>query len=130
MEVFSFTLKVVPPLIKSILALAQVGMDEVAMCVMHQANKFILEHLRKKLGIPKDKYIIDMEQFGNTSSASVPLAMCHQLADFYTKTPRKTLMAGFGVGWSWGAMIMDILPEVIFELVEMPDDIVPLSLKQ
>lgn len=128
--VFSFTLKVVAPLVQSVLKLARVQLDDIDMCVMHQANKFILEHLRKKLNIPQEKYIIDMEQFGNTSSASIPLAMCHQLTDFYTKTPKKTLMAGFGVGWSWGALIMDILPEVLFEVVEMPSDIVPLSLKQ
>lgn len=128
--IFSFTLKVVPALIQSLLELAQVNMNDVDMCVMHQANKFILEHLRKKIDIPPEKYLIDMKDFGNTSSASIPLAMCNKLGDFFMKTPRKTIMAGFGVGWSWGAIIADVQMQVQPEVIEMPDDVEPLPLKQ
>ncbi|PTA50804.1 ketoacyl-ACP synthase III [Shewanella morhuae] len=128
--VFSFTLKVVPKLVKDALLLAQLEVDDLDMVVMHQANHFILEHLRKKVKVPGDKYLIDMKDFGNTSSASVPLAICHQLSDFFTKETKKVMLGGFGVGWSWGAIITDIGPIVAPEIIEINDDFEALSLIQ
>lgn len=127
--VFSFTLNVVPPMINQVLNLAQVKLDDIDMFVMHQANKFILEHLRKKAGIAAEKYLIDMQDFGNTSSASVPLAICHQLPDFFGDKRKKILLSGFGVGWSWGSIITDV-GAISPELVEMPKETQPLLLEQ
>lgn len=127
--VFSFTLKVVPKLIKDTLALANIDKEQLDMVVMHQANAFILEHLRKKAKIDKDKYLIDMKDFGNTSSATVPLAICHKLSEFFAE-PKKTLLAGFGVGWSWGAIIADIQLQAPAELCTIEDDFTPLALRQ
>lgn len=128
--VFSFTLKVVPKLISDALKLASLNINDVDMFVMHQANHFILEHLRKKAGIAPEKYIIDMEEFGNTSSASVPLAICHQLSNFFATSSKKIMLGGFGVGWSWGAIITDIGPIVSPKIIEIADDFKPLSLEQ
>ncbi|MCL2913064.1 ketoacyl-ACP synthase III [Shewanella corallii] len=128
-EVFSFTLKVVPKLVKETLALANITADDLDMCVMHQANAFILEHLRKKAKIDKEKYLIDMADFGNTSSASVPLAICHKLTDFFDGEPKKVLLGGFGVGWSWGAIVADI-GKMPAGIVEIADDFPPLQLAQ
>ena len=129
--VFSFTLKVVPKLIKDTLALADIHADDIDMVVMHQANKFILEHLRKKAKIPEHKYLIDMQDFGNTSSASVPLAICHKLSSYFEDNEsKKVMLGGFGVGWSWGCIVTDMLPSVAPELIEIPDDFEPLSLEQ
>ncbi len=128
--VFSFTLKVVPKLVSDVLRVANIDISELDMVVMHQANKFILEHLRKKAKIAESKYVIDLEQFGNTSSASVPLAICHQLSEFVSTDQRKLLLGGFGVGWSWGAIITDIGPIVAPGIVEIPDDFQPLALVQ
>lgn len=128
--VFSFTLKVVPQLVKDTLRLANLMVDELDMVVMHQANQFILEHLRKKSKIQGDKYLIDMKDFGNTSSASVPLAICHKLQHFFDNQTKKVMLGGFGVGWSWGAIITDIGPIVSPELIEIEDDFEPLSLVQ
>lgn len=128
--VFSFTLKVVPQLVKDALKLANLTVEELDMVVMHQANQFILEHLRKKSKIQEDKYLIDMKDFGNTSSASVPLAICHQLQHFFDNQTQKVLLGGFGVGWSWGAIITDIGPIVSPEIVEIKDDFIPLALVQ
>jgi len=128
--VFSFTLKVVPKLIKDVLALASIEKDDLDMVVMHQANKFILEHLRKKAKFSKEKYLIDMKDFGNTSSASVPLAICHQLSDFFDHEPQKMLLGGFGVGWSWGAIIADVALQVKPQIIEINDDFLPLVLEQ
>jgi 3-oxoacyl-[acyl-carrier-protein] synthase-3 len=128
--VFSFTLKVVPKLVSDVLALAGCSVDDIDQVVMHQANKFILEHLRKKVGVPESKYLIDMEQFGNTSSASVPLAICHRLADTMSSKRQKYLLGGFGVGWSWGALLTDIGPVPAPAIIEIPDDYPPLALAQ
>jgi 3-oxoacyl-[acyl-carrier-protein] synthase-3 len=127
--VFSFTLKRVPKLVKDTLALANLDKDELDMVVMHQANAFILEHLRKKAKIDKDKYLIDMQDFGNTSSATVPLAICHKLSEFFTQ-PQKTMLGGFGVGWSWGAIITDIQLQALAGISTIEDDYEPLSLRQ
>lgn len=128
--VFSFTLKVVPKLIRESLALANIEADSLDMVVMHQANQFILEHLRKKAKIPQDKYLIDMADFGNTSSASVPLAICHKLGDFFETNTQKAMLGGFGVGWSWGAIITDIGPIIAPQIIEISDDFEPLTLVQ
>lgn len=128
--VFSFTLKVVPKLINDTLALAGIDSDDIDMFVMHQANKFILEHLRKKAKIPQEKYLIDMHDFGNTSSASVPLAICHKLTGYFDNEVKKVMLGGFGVGWSWGCIITDMLPSVAPEITEIQDDFEPLSLVQ
>ncbi|MBO1256002.1 ketoacyl-ACP synthase III [Alteromonas sp. 5E99-2] len=128
--VFSFTLKVVPKLIRETLALANIEAEQLDMVVMHQANQFILEHLRKKAKIPQEKYVIDMHDFGNTSSASVPLAICHKLSSYFGNEVKKVMLGGFGVGWSWGGIITDMLPTVAPEIIEIPDDFEPLALVQ
>jgi 3-oxoacyl-[acyl-carrier-protein] synthase III len=81
----------------------------------------MLEHLRKRVKIPAEKFIIDMQGFGNTSSASIPLAICHGMGSQLTAGPVKTLMAGFGVGWSWGAMVVELeaMPEP--QVVDLPE---------
>lgn len=102
-EVFNFTLKNVPGLVKAIFTTAQSTVDEVDFVLFHQANVFILNHLRKKSGLPEDKVPIAMETFGNTSSASIPLTITAKLSEAFDR-PRELVLVGFGVGWSWGAM--------------------------
>ncbi len=126
--VFSFTLKVVPKLVKDVLATAQCEISDIDMAVMHQANGFILEHLRKKAKIDADKFVIDMAEFGNTSSASIPLAICHAIPDVFVQKRQKALLAGFGVGWSWGAIIADMQFIATPQVSEIADDYPPLSL--
>jgi 3-oxoacyl-[acyl-carrier-protein] synthase-3 len=88
----------------------------------------MLNHLRKKIKVDPAKFIIDMEKYGNTSSASIPLALCSSLADILTKQHQKILMAGFGVGWSWGAMIADVGHLPLPEVVHIEEDFETLSL--
>lgn len=128
MEVFGFTLRIVPKLVAEVLAHANLSVDDIDVFVMHQANRFILEHLRKKAKIPEDKFLIDMEEFGNTSSASIPLAITHKLGERLAAGRLKVLMCGFGVGWSWGATIADIGPIPLTGVVEVPDDFPALAL--
>lgn len=120
-EVFAFTLRVVPGLIRDILALAGKDKDNIDYYVFHQANKFILGHLAKKMKLPEGKSLLDLEKWGNTSSASIPLTICSLLADKLKTETKKVCMAGFGVGWSWAANVMDLGP-LYAEVYEIPDD--------
>lgn len=121
-EVFTFTLRAVPGLLKEAMADAGVTVGDLDYVVPHQANKMMLDHIRKKIGCDPAKYIIDMEKYGNTSSASVPLALCSRLGGELESGRRKLLLAGFGVGWSWGTILADIGPIPAPTVAELPDD--------
>lgn len=125
-EVFGFTLKAVPPLVSEALSHAGTTVDGIDWCIMHQANKFMLDHLRKKTGFPAERFIVDMAEFGNTSSASIPLAISHRLGADLAENRRRMLLAGFGVGWSWGALVTDVGPIPAPTVIEVPDDQPPM----
>jgi len=126
-EVFAFSLRVVPPLVRELLAFAETDAEAIDHCVLHQANAFMLEHLRKKIKFPPERFINDLELFGNTSSASIPLAIAHRLSETVAAGSRKLLMAGFGVGWSWGAMVADVGPIPAPVVADLPEDFLPLE---
>ena len=117
-EIFAFTLREVPPLINAVLQRAGWAVDDADAFVFHQANQFMLQHLAKRLKLPKDRFVIAMEEFGNTSSASVPLAMSVRLAGRLRQGPMRAVLAGFGVGYSWAAVALTCGP------MAMPDVIV------
>jgi 3-oxoacyl-[acyl-carrier-protein] synthase-3 len=102
-EIFAFTLKIVPPLFSGVLEQAAWTAAEVDAYVMHQANRFMLQHLAKRMRLPTEKVIIAMENFGNTSSASIPLTLTVSLAERLRSSEMKLVLAGFGVGFSWAA---------------------------
>lgn len=121
-EVFTFTLRAVPTLLKNAVADAGLTLADLDYVVPHQANKMMLDHIRKKIGADPERYIIDMEKYGNTSSASVPLAICSRLGPALEAGRKKLLLAGFGVGWSWGTILADIGPIPTPVVAELPDD--------
>ena len=107
-EIFNFTIEYVPKLVANTLAANNMSMDDVDYFIYHQANKFMLNYLRKKDKIPKDKFFIDMEETGNMVSATVPVAL-KKCIDKNIVTPgQKVMLVGFGVGYSWGATIITI----------------------
>ena len=119
-EVFTFTLKAVPPLLKEIMARAGWSHADVDYHVFHQASSFMLKTLGRSCGIPAEKFVVAMENYGNTSSVSIPLAICERLGDALANGPKKLVLAGFGVGWSWGAVAltagpMRVLPVIVVE---------------
>lgn len=120
-QVFSFTLAKVPKLVRSALEAAKWSMEEVDAVVMHQANAYMLTHLAKRLKIPSEKFVLAMEDFGNTSCASIPLAINSALANQVSQGPVKLLLVGFGVGWSWGAMTITCGPMVVPEIIHVPN---------
>ena len=103
-EVFNFTTEEVPPLIDDLLEYAKLTKDDIDVFCLHQANKFMLEFLAGKMGI-EDKTPINIEKFGNTSSASIPLLVCDK-PEICLK--EKTFIAGFGVGYSMASAIIDL----------------------
>lgn len=103
-EVFNFTMTEQPKLLHEILRFSNKTPDEIDYFVMHQANKYIVETIAKKSGISLDKTPYrTFSEFGNQSSASIPVTICNELADDLNKNIRNVLLQGFGIGLSWGA---------------------------
>ncbi len=109
-EVFAFTLREVPRLVQQTLTAANWKIEEVDRVVMHQANAFLLGHLSKRLKLTADQNIVAVDGYGNTSCASIPLAICDSLAVDLATKPMRLVLAGFGVGWSWGAVALSTTP--------------------
>lgn len=107
-EIFNFTIENIPGLVKETLMVNGMHMDDIDHFVFHQANSFMLNYLRKKTKIPADKFYIDMEKTGNTVSATIPIALKNMMDQGILKEGDKILMAGFGVGYSWGATVMEM----------------------
>ncbi|MEI3801735.1 MULTISPECIES: ketoacyl-ACP synthase III [unclassified Chitinophaga] len=105
-EIFAFTLKSVPAMVNQVLAKNNLVQDDIDLFVFHQANKYMLEHLRLKLGISEDKFFIDIADCGNTVSSTIPIALKSALTQQKIKPGMKVMIAGFGVGYSWGANII------------------------
>jgi 3-oxoacyl-[acyl-carrier-protein] synthase-3 len=100
-EIVSFTLKAVPAAIERLLADARLGLDDIDLFVFHQASAFILEKLRKKIGIPPERFALALETCGNTVSSTIPIALESHLKD--PPGDRRAMLVGFGVGYSWAA---------------------------
>jgi len=111
-EIFAFTIREVPPLVSDVLATLGWTRDEVDYFVFHQANKFMLTHLAKTMKLPLPKVPFSLHEYGNTSSASIPITINSQLAEQISQHSLKLLMAGFGVGYSWGACTVNCGPIV------------------
>jgi len=105
-EIFNFTSNSIPPLINKILNKHSLNLDNIDLFVFHQANKFLLNHLRKKLGTPEEKFYIYLENCGNTVSSTIPIALKEAINE--NKIKGNILLAGFGVGYSWGSCIIKI----------------------
>ena len=106
-EVFNFSLREVAPNVKSLLADQNVELEAIDFFVMHQANKLMNETVRKQLRIPAEKYPYSIMEFGNTSSASIPLTMVNNIREELNNQSLRLLLSGFGVGLSWGSVILE-----------------------
>ena len=106
-EIFMFTLVKVPKMMKEVLAKNNLQKENIDLFVFHQANKYMLEHLRKKLKIDEDKFFVNLAKVGNTVSSTIPIALCDARNE--NKLTGNVLLAGFGVGLSWGATIIRVV---------------------
>ena len=106
-QIFNFTIKIVPETVEKILEKASIQLEEIDYFVFHQANRFMLEHLRTKVGIPAEKFLIFMEETGNTVSSTIPIALSHYMKNNQIQSGSKIMLLGFGVGLSWGGLIAE-----------------------
>jgi 3-oxoacyl-[acyl-carrier-protein] synthase-3 len=118
-EVFNFTLRTVPKLLTRTLEFAGYDSCDYDAFLFHQANLFMLMHLIKKLKLPHDCTPINIDCYGNTSCASIPLLITTNLAERLRKESLLISMVGFGVGYSWASASMRVGPLKIVELIEI-----------
>jgi len=105
-EIFNFTLDTVPKLMANVLEKNGTTKENIDLFVFHQANKYMLNHLRKKLGIEEEKFYYYLEKVGNTVSSTIPIAMYEAMKENKIQKGAKVLLAGFGVGYSWGGTLL------------------------
>ena len=105
-DIFAFTLKQVPASVNALLAKSGKTMENIDLFVFHQANKFMLEHLRKKLKIPPEKFVYALEDCGNTVSATIPIALSRAATARQLRSGDLAMLVGFGVGYSWAATLI------------------------
>jgi 3-oxoacyl-[acyl-carrier-protein] synthase-3 len=117
MEVFNFTMQEVPKSIKNILNTANLKIEVIDHVIFHQANKFIIEFLAKRIDYSIDKLRYSLYEFGNTSSASIPLTIVTQYSKDFEK--KAVLLSAFGVGLSWANAILNIDDCRILPLIEI-----------
>jgi 3-oxoacyl-[acyl-carrier-protein] synthase III len=105
-EVFKFATRVLVSSAEAVLERCGVGVADVDVYVPHQANVRIIDHATKKLGIPSERVVINVDRYGNTSSGSIPLALADAQADGRLRPGGLVLMTGMGAGLTWGSTLM------------------------
>lgn len=106
-NVFMFTMKMVPECVTSLLEKAGKTIDEIDLFVFHQASKLVIDSIIRRLDIEIGKVYINYHHVGNTVSASIPIALDQAVAEKRLKKGDQVMMVGFGVGYSWGACLVN-----------------------
>ena len=103
-EIVNFTLESVPRFVEDTLKRNKLSKDDISLFIFHQANKYLMNFLRKKLRIEEERFYYYIENVGNTVSSTIPIAL--KEAQNEKKLKGNTLIAGFGVGYSWGGLVL------------------------
>ena len=106
-EVFKFATRVMVSSAEAVLAECGKTIGDVDVYVPHQANKRIIDYAVGKLGVPKERTVVNVERFGNTSSGSIPLALADARADGRLQEGSLVLMTGMGAGLTWGSALLE-----------------------
>lgn len=107
--VFNFVMREVPPMIQSLLEVSGMELSQVDGFAFHQPNPFMLRKLAEKLGVSQEKMPMDLvRNFGNSSGVSIPAVLCTSFVASYFEQPRVMCLAGFGVGLTWGSLLMSM----------------------
>ena len=111
-QVYRFATNVIATSIQDVLKKAELTVDDIALIIPHQANTRIIETAAKKLKLPMEKFYLNVEHNGNTSAASIPLALCDAVRDGRLKPDDNVVFVGFGGGLTWGASVVkwDVTP--------------------
>jgi 3-oxoacyl-[acyl-carrier-protein] synthase-3 len=106
-EVFKFATRVLVASAQAVLERCEVSVDDVDVYVPHQANVRIMDHAAEKLGIPRERMVVNVDRYGNTSSGSIPLALADAQREGRLKKGDLVLMTGMGAGLTWGSGLME-----------------------
>jgi 3-oxoacyl-[acyl-carrier-protein] synthase-3 len=104
--IFHFAITVVPATIQKLLKQLSLSMDDIGLFLFHQANRYMLDYLVKKLAIPQEKRFFFIDEVGNTSGSTMPLVLAEAVRAGKIKPGQNILMIVFGVGLSWAATVM------------------------
>ncbi len=116
MDVFGFSISDVPKLMKNFMEEFEVTSEDFDFFTLHQANKYILKQISRKVKIPMEKIPISLDRYGNNSSNSIPLVICDHLLNAQNKTFR-LFMSGFGAGLSWACGDIHLDSDKIFPII-------------
>lgn len=116
-DVFNFTISEVPGLINDFMQSENKTSEDYDCLVMHQANLFILKQISKRTKFSTDKTAVSIDLFGNTSVASIPLTLSHIYGNETENIEKKLLLAGFGIGLSWGVVSVKMSTDSIFPII-------------
>lgn len=117
-QVLTFAMKRVPPMVASLLEQAGWTVDDVDAYVPHQANRFMIDFLARRMKLPRHKVLLCLEDYGNTASASIPLTMLTRGGERLER-PTKWALLGFGVGLSWSGLLMETDEIATFPIIEV-----------
>ena len=106
-EVFKFAVRQVPEAIAGVLKENNLKEEDIAHFILHQANQRIVEAVARRMNVELDKFPMNLQEYGNTSSASIPLLLDEMNRQGKLKRGQKLILAGFGAGLSWGASVLE-----------------------
>ena len=106
-RVFRFAVEAVPHCIRTLLEETGLGLEDIDWFVPHQANKRIIDHVAKKLRVPNERFYQNMMRYGNTSAASIPIALDEMVEHGLLRKGQKVLCVGFGAGLTWGGTLLE-----------------------
>ena len=104
---YKFAVRTVPGLLKDTIEKAGLRIEDIDGFILHQANIRIIDSVAKTIGVPKEKFFVNIDEYGNTSAASVALALNQAMEEGWCKDKKRLLLAGFGAGKTWGAAVLE-----------------------
>jgi 3-oxoacyl-[acyl-carrier-protein] synthase-3 len=115
-EVYRFATRVMASAAREVVQKAGLTLDDIALVVPHQANRRIIESAARSLNLPEDRFVVNLDRYGNTSTASIPIAICEAVACGRVRPNDHLVLVGFGAGLTWGAAVVQwnvtLRPEV------------------
>jgi len=120
-DVFSFSIREAPAIIKRFMTEHSKTFDDYEALVLHQANLYMMQQIAKKCKCPMEKVPITLDRYGNTSSAAIPTTLTDHFHKGYEKREIEVLASGFGVGLSWGVMNMHLNTDKILPIIHTDD---------
>lgn len=118
-KVFEFSIDVVPEMLNNLLKRSGHELNDLDYFFFHQANTFMLKHFCTKLNIDLEKTPMVLEEYGNTSGASIPLTICSHFGNNNSDQKVLSALIGFGVGYSWAGVIIELNPSIVVDVIEV-----------